>query len=156
MKQHTGATRAEARAAKIEVMRACLWVAALAGAALWAVDAPGGATVSGKLIVHPAGPAVVETQDHRQIVLEGDESTSKVLADQRLNGFEVEARGRFTSPDHFLIDPFYTHGLMARKDGKLKLISYYCSVCNIRSYTPGPCVCCQRETTLELRDPNQH
>jgi len=54
------------------------------GAALWAVDAPGGATVRGKLILHPGNPAVVETEDHRHITLEGDESTSKVLADQRL------------------------------------------------------------------------
>ena len=125
----------------------------LAGAVLWAADTPGGATVSGKLILRPGSPAVVETADRRQITLEGDASTSKVLADQRLNGYEVEARGRFTAPDHFLIDPFHTHGLMARQDGKLKLITYYCSVCNIRAYTPGPCVCCQRETTLELRDP---
>ena len=125
----------------------------LAGAVLWAADTPGGATVSGKLILRPGSPAVVETADRRQITLEGDASTSKVLADQRLNGYEVAARGRFTAPDHFLIDPFHTHGLMARQDGKLKLITYYCSVCNIRAYTPGPCVCCQRETTLELRDP---
>jgi hypothetical protein len=27
-------------------------------------------------------------------------------------------------------------------------------VCNIRAYTPGPCVCCQRETTLDLIDPD--
>ena len=70
----------------------------------------------GKLILHPGNPAVVETEDHRHITLEGDESTSKVLADQRLNGFEVEARGRFTAPEHFLIDPFHTRGLLARKD----------------------------------------
>lgn len=140
---------------KIRAMRVCLWAAVLAGVALWAADAPGGETVRGKLVLQPGAPAAVETKDHKRITLEGDESTSKVLADQRLNGFEVEARGRLTAPDHFLIDPFHTRGLMARQDGKLKLITYYCDVCDIRSNVPGPCVCCQRETTLELRDPDQ-
>jgi hypothetical protein len=136
-------------------MRVCVWIAVLAGAVLWASETPGGVTLRGKLILHAGNPAVVETGDHRRITLEGDESTSKVLADQRLNGFEVEARGRFTAPDHFLIDPFHTRGLMARQGGKLKLITYYCDVCDIRTNTPGPCVCCQRETTLELRDPDR-
>jgi len=27
-------------------------------------------------------------------------------------------------------------------------------VCGIRAYTPGPCVCCQAETELDLRDPD--
>jgi len=136
-------------------MKVCLWIAALGCAALCVRAAPGSDTLRGKLILHPGSPAVVETEDHRRITLEGDESTSKVLADQRLNGFEVEARGHFTAPDRFLIDPFYTRGLMAVKDGKLKLITYYCDVCDIRSSVPGRCVCCQRETTLELRDPDQ-
>jgi hypothetical protein len=136
-------------------MKACLWIAALGSTALCAWAAPGSDTVRGKLLLQAGSPAVVETENHRRITLEGDESTSKVLADQRLNGFEVEARGHFTAPGHFLIDPFYTRGLLARKDGKLKLITYYCDVCDIRSSVPGPCVCCQRETTLELRDPDQ-
>jgi len=136
-------------------MKVCLWAAALGCAALCIWAAPASDTLRGKLILHPGSPAVVETADHKMVTLEGDESTSKVLADQRLNGFDVEARGHFTAPGHFLIDPFYTHGLMARQDGKLKLITYYCDVCDIRSSTPGPCVCCQRETTLELRDPDQ-
>jgi len=42
-----------------------------------------------------------------------------------------------------------------RQDGKLKLVTYWCDICAIRAYTPGPCVCCQRETTLDLRDPDQ-
>jgi len=138
------------------MMRVCLWTAVLSASAVWAAtNAPGGATVTGKLVVRPGSPSAVETADHRLVTLEGDDSTSKVLADRRLNGFEVEARGHFTAPDHFVIDPFHTHGLMAREAGKLKLITYYCGICNIRAYTPGPCVCCQRETTLELRDPGE-
>ena len=137
-------------------MRSCLWVAALVCSSLWAAGAPDGAVLRGKLILQQGSQAAVETENHTRVLLSGDESTSKLLADQRLNGFEVEARGRFTAPGHFLIDPFHTRGLLVRKDGKLKLITYYCDVCDIRTNLPGPCVCCQRETTLELRDPDEH
>ena len=94
------------------------------------------------------------TAGHLTVVLDGDEPTSKVLADPRLNGFSIEARGHFTSADRFLLDPSHLRSLMVLQDGKLKLITYFCGVCNIRAYIPGPCACCQRETVLELRDPD--
>jgi hypothetical protein len=109
----------------------------------------------GKLIVHDGQPAEVETAEHKIVKLDGDESTRKVLGDSRLNGFQVEAHGHFTAPDRFLIDPIHTHALLVRQDGELKLVTYWCNICSIRAYTPGPCVCCQRETTLDLRDPDQ-
>jgi hypothetical protein len=37
----------------------------------------------------------------------------------------------------------------------VKVITYWCDVCSIRTYTPGKCWCCQQETTLDLRDPDQ-
>ena len=46
------------------------------------------------------------------------------------------------------------HALLVHQNGKLKMITYWCDVCSIRAYAPGPCVCCQKETTLELRDPD--
>jgi len=109
----------------------------------------------GKLIVHAGGPATIETPDHQTVKLEGDDTTTKLLGDSRLSGFEVEARGHFIAPGRFRIDPSHTHSLMVRQDGRLKLITYWCDVCSIRAYTPGPCVCCQKETTLDLRDPDQ-
>lgn len=134
-------------------MRICLVLLALAGLAL--ADAlPKTETLRGTLQVHGSGPATVITDDHRTIALDGDEPTSKVLADPRLNGFSIEARGHFTSAGRFLLDPSHLRSLMVRQDGKLKLITYFCGVCNIRAYIPGPCACCQRETALELRDPD--
>ena len=100
-------------------------------------------------------PATIETSDHKIVQLDGDDTTQKVLADARLNGFQVEAKGHFTAPGRFLIDASHTHSLLVRKEGKLKLITYWCDVCSIRAYTPGPCVCCRAETTLDLRDPDQ-
>jgi hypothetical protein len=112
-------------------------------------------TVRGKLIVPENGPAVLETSDHQRVQLDGDNPTKKVLGDGRLNGFEVQARGHFTASGQFTIDPMHTHGFMVDRGGHLKMVTYWCEVCSIRAYTPGPCVCCQQETTLDLRDPDQ-
>jgi hypothetical protein len=112
-------------------------------------------TVRGKLNVHEGSSASVETPDHKVVTLDGDTVTRKVLDDERLNGFEIEARGHFTAPNRFAIDPSHTHSLLVRQNGRLKLVSYWCNICSIRAYTPGPCVCCQRETTLDLLDPDK-
>jgi hypothetical protein len=136
-------------------MRFCLCLLALAAVSASAADLHPGETLRGKLVVRDGKPPAVETAEHKLVILDGDEPTRKVLGDQRLNGFEVEAKGRFTAPDRFLIDPIHTHGLLVHQGGKLKMITYWCDTCSIRSYTPGPCVCCQRETTLDLRDPDE-
>ncbi len=137
-------------------MRFCLCLLALAVASLSAAEIHPGQPLRGKLTIHPGEPATLETADHKTVQLAGDETAEKVLQDQRLNGFEVEARGHFTNPGRFEIDPSYQHSLLVRKDGKLKLITYWCDVCSIRAYTPGPCVCCRQETTLDLQDPDSH
>jgi len=135
-------------------MRFCLCLLAIAAGSLAAADFHPGQPLRGKLSVRDGKPTTLATPDRKTITLDGDDTTMKVLADTGLNGFEVELRGRFTAPDRFLIDPSHTHSLLVRKDGKLKLVSYWCDVCSIRAYTPGPCVCCQKETTLELLDPD--
>jgi hypothetical protein len=124
-------------------------------ASVSAADSHPGETLRGKLVLGNGKPPAVETADHKRVILDGDEPTRQVLGDRRLNGFEVEAKGRFTAPDRFLIDPIHTRGLLVRQGGKLRMITYWCDTCSIRSYTPGPCVCCQRETTLDLRDPDE-
>jgi len=111
-------------------------------------------TLNGKLAVHANVPATLETADHKVIQLAGDETTTKVLADTRLNGFDVQVRGHFTAPAKFQIDPSHERSLLVHSEGRLKLITYWCDVCSIRDYTPGPCRCCQKELTLDLRDPD--
>ena len=70
-----------------------------------------------------------------------------------MNGFEVEATGHYTGPDKFLIDPQHTRALVVRewRQGEDDH-AYWCDVCYIRAYAPGPCVCCQKDTDLDLRD----
>lgn len=134
-------------------MRICLCL--LAGAlVLMAAGAPSPDTLRGKLAIHDGAPATVETADHKIVTLDGDENTLKVLTDQRLNGFQIEAKGKFTAANKFTVGPSYERSLLVRQNGKLKVITYWCDVCNIRDYTPGPCRCCQKETLLDLRDPD--
>ena len=93
-------------------MRVCLCLLALAAFSLHAATPPKNETVHGKLVVRSGEAPVIETAEHKRIVLDGDQPTRKVLNDKRVNGFEVEARGHFTAPDQFLIDPQHTRALV--------------------------------------------
>ena len=120
----------------------------------FAADTAEQITLRGKLIVREGKPTAVETPDHKTVELDGDESTRKVLADGRLNGFEIQTKGKLTAPGRFTINPLHTRSMLVHEKGGLKMITYWCDICAIRSYTPGPCACCQRETTVDLRDPD--
>lgn len=115
-----------------------------------AVDSPS-ASVRGKLVQPENQTPALETADHKLVTLEGDGSTEHVLHDKRLAGVDLEAKGHFAAAGRFQVDPFYTGALHVFKDGKRLKITYWCDVCSIRQYEPGPCWCCQRETTLDLR-----
>ena len=32
------------------------------------------------------------------------------------------------------------------------MVSYWCEVCSIRTFTPGVCMCCQDETAVDLKE----
>jgi hypothetical protein len=130
------------------LLSGCLAVASLA-------QSPKSDTVRGTLLQRPGKPPAMETASHRIISLDGDEPTKGVLEDNRLAGFDLEAKGHFIAPDQFLIDPIHTKAMFIHKDGHVRVITYWCDVCSIRTYTPGPCWCCQKETLLDLRDPDQ-
>lgn len=87
----------------------------------------------------------------RAVSLDGDQETLSVLGDPRLAGSELELLGEFQAPDRFYIGPFHTKSLRVIRNGRKYLVTYWCDICSIRSYTPGECVCCQQETALDLR-----
>jgi len=122
-------------------------------AACFAED-PAPVSLRGKLLQRPGKPAAIETGDRHVISLDGDAPTQGVLNDKRLAGFDLEVKGHFTAPDQFLVDPIHTKAMFVHRDGHVKVITYWCDTCSIRTYTPGPCWCCQKETTLDLRDPD--
>src|SRR5258706_15977699 len=120
-------------------MRICLCLLALAATALCADSHPASTTLRGRLEISAGQRAVVETADHKHVTLDGDDTTLRVLSDDRINGFAIEARGHFTAPGRFLINPSHEKSMLVKKDGKLKMVTYLCNVCSILSYTPGPC-----------------
>ena len=65
----------------------------------------------GKLVQQPGKPPAVETRDGKLIALDGDEPTRGVLNDKRLAGFDLEAKGRFTAPGRFQVDPIHTRAM---------------------------------------------
>jgi hypothetical protein len=108
-------------------------------------------SIRGRLARTPDGHPALEV-NHKLISLSGDEDTSKVLEDSRIAGSDFEAIGHFTSPDHLAVDGIYTRSMFVYKEGKKLLITYWCDVCYIRTYSPGKCVCCQKYTDLDLRE----
>ena len=135
-------------------MRGVLGFLLLALSCASAATHPGSEVITGKLVLVAGKPPAIETADHNFIQLDGDKETRQILADLRLNGYEVQAKGRTTFPGKFFLDPFHTTSLMVRQNGKLMRITYWCKTCHLRAYTPGPCVCCQAETDLDLIDPD--
>ena len=96
-------------------------------------------------------PAVMEASG-RSILLTGDDDTKGVLADSRLDGTDVEVLGHMTDPAHFDVDKIHTRSLFVVKSGKRLMVTYWCDVCYIRTYSPGKCWCCQKNTDLDLRE----
>ena len=113
-----------------------------------------GLGLRGKLVQTDGHAPAIETAGGKRVQLHGDEPTMGVLADKRLAGTDLEAVGHFDSPGKFEIDPIHTRALFVHKDGKKLYVTYWCEVCYIRTYTPGICVCCQKYTDLDLRDPS--
>jgi hypothetical protein len=100
------------------------------------------------------GPAL-KTSDGKLIHPTGDSATEGVLNDQRLLGMDMELLGHFESPDRFAVNPIHTRSIFVYKNGKRLVVTYWCDVCALRFYTPGKCWCCQQETELDLRDPDE-
>jgi hypothetical protein len=126
-------------------------VAMALAAACWAEGAASIA-VRGTLALKEGKPGV-ETAPGKFVFLDGDEPTRATLHDSRLAGADLEARGHFTGPDRFQVDPVHLRPLSVYKDGKARLVTYWCATCGIRTWMPGKCWCCQEETALDLLDP---
>lgn len=114
-----------------------------------------GLSIRGKLERSQDQKPALEVSPNKLVYLDGDQATLGVLNDQRLRGADFEVIGHFNSPDHFEIDLIHTRSMFVHKDGKRLMITYWCDVCYIRTYTPGTCVCCQKYTDLDLRESDE-
>lgn len=125
---------------------------ALTFVALCFADAP--AAIRGKLTQRAGQSPAVETPNGKLIALDGDAGTLGVLNDKRLAGTDLNLKGHFSGTTQFVVDPIHTRAMLVHKNGKTYRITYWCDICAIRTYSPGPCVCCQQETQVDLRDPD--
>ena len=118
---------------------------ALASAGFTVKAAVASISLRGKL--KAGSPATIQSA-----ILSGDDDTKGVLSDSRLDGTDFEVDGHFIDPTHFDVDKIHTRSLFVLKGGKRLMITYWCDVCYIRTYTPGKCWCCQKDTDLDLRE----
>ena len=120
-------------------------------APICALPAETGAVFRGKLTSGPGGKPALESSGG-VLLLTGDEATMGVLKDPRLAGADFEVHGKLEAGT-VSVNPIHTRALFVHKNGKRLLVTYWCDVCYIRTYTPGRCWCCQDDTRLDLIDP---
>jgi hypothetical protein len=89
----------------------------------------------------------------RTLQLEGDEPTRLVLDDERLLGRDLSVMGELIRPDHFRIVPIHRKSLFVWNKDQKQLVSYWCDICYIRTWSPGKCWCCQEETRFDPINP---
>jgi hypothetical protein len=98
----------------------------------------GNVTLRGKLQVSRAG-TVVEIEGRRVALTSHDQNIAATLRDSRLDGRDLKLVGEFRAGGSFDVHQFY----VARPDADYRVI-YFCDVCNITTFSPGDCVCCQQ------------
>jgi hypothetical protein len=113
---------------------------------------PDKTSLRGRLAAAGDGSPVLEVEARGRIRLTGDAPTVGVLKDRRLAGSDFEVIGRFLAEGAFQIDPIHLRALFVHRGGRRLLVTYWCELCAIRTYTPGICFCCQQETALDLRE----
>lgn len=98
-------------------------------------------------------PGVLTTPKGKKVVLTGDDPTKLVLNDPRLNGLDVEVVG-VNQGKQFSINPIHLRGVWVYQKGERLMVTYWCDICYIRTYSPGQCWCCQEDTRFDPKDPN--
>ncbi len=110
--------------------------------------------VRGRLTQREGENGFLTTEGGKSLRLFGDEPTIGVLNDPRLKDADFEVGGRVRAPGEFEIDPIHTRSLFVHQNGKRLMVTYWCDICYIRTFTPGVCWCCQEWTRLDPKDPD--
>lgn len=109
--------------------------------------------VRGRLTHAPGSEPMLRTADGIGLRLLADPESLAVLNDERVRAEVFEAVGRFEGTGGFRVDPIYKKAMFVIRGGEALVITYWCEVCAIRTYSPGKCQCCQEETDFDPRDP---
>jgi hypothetical protein len=98
-------------------------------------------SVIGRLLAQPGKPAVLQSEGKDIPLASEKRSIAETLCDPRLSGRELRVVGQFEKDGSFQVHEFF----VVRPDGQYRVI-YYCDVCNITTFSPGDCMCCQAPT----------
>ncbi|HLG15767.1 MAG TPA: hypothetical protein VJH03_14870 [Blastocatellia bacterium] len=72
------------------------------------------------------------------------DAMTAMFSDPRIRERELQVTARANASNELEIIK-----IRAVRDGKLYDVFYFCDVCNITAYAPGPCACCRREYELK-------
>lgn len=73
------------------------------------------------------------------------DSLTAIFSDERVRSRELQVTARLNAKGQLELIK-----VQSLREGKLYNIYYFCEICNIRAYAPGPCPCCRNE--LEFRE----
>jgi rubrerythrin len=73
------------------------------------------------------------------------DTSTAIFTDGRVRQRELQVTARLDSKSQLEIIR-----VQSIKEGKLYNLYYFCEICNITAYAPGPCPCCGNE--LEFRE----
>lgn len=115
----------------------------------------GESVVRGKLTKTATGEPALQTKDGAFVSMDGDPDTIGVLKDDRLANSDFEVVGQSGPGGKFTINPIHKRALFTYKNGRRLMVTYWCDVCAIRTFTPGICWCCREDTALDLIEPDK-
>lgn len=73
------------------------------------------------------------------------DSSTAMFTDSRVRQRELQITAKLLAGNNLEIVT-----VQSVRDGKLYDIYYFCELCNVRAYAPGPCPCCRNE--MEFRE----
>ena len=112
-----------------------------AGFPAFASDDQGDISLQGELVVKKGPEAVLESGGKTVPLMSDRRSNTDTLSDSRLSGRELRVVGKYRKDGSFEVHEFFVvHGK------SLYRIIYFCEVCNITTFSPGNCMCCQSPT----------
>lgn len=111
-------------------------------------------TIQGRLLVRTGKKSVLHNNDGSISLTSPNDQIAGTLEDSRLTGKELKLLGTHSSPDLFEVKDMF----VVRPDGLFRVI-YFCETCNITTFSPANCECCQEPTVpleVPLTDPRVH
>ena len=99
------------------------------------------ASVQGKLRISVGGAAVLVDAGKPVPLVSENRDIAATLGDERISGRQVKLVGIWLRNGSFSVRQFY----VVKGDSLYRLV-YFCATCNITTFAPGDCACCQQPT----------